>query len=174
MEPFLGEVRIFSFGWAPNGWALCNGALLPIAQFTALFSILGTAYGGDGRTNFRLPDFLGGRVPLGAGQGPGRTDRERGDVGGAIGVQLEQTTIPAHVHAMNATNSPADVSSPTATTALARSTGKSAYAAAASLTNLNAGAVGTLPSGGSPHNNLMPFLVLNYCIALQGVFPQRP
>jgi microcystin-dependent protein len=117
---------------------------------------------------------LGGRVPLGAGQGPGRSDRERGETGGAIGVQLAQSTIPAHAHTLNATNSPADVSAPTATTALARSTGKSAYGAATGLTNLNAGAVGTLPSGGSPHNNLMPFLVLNYCIALQGIFPQRP
>ena len=172
-DPFVAEVRIFGFSFPPAGWAYCNGQLLPISQNTALFSLLGTNYGGDGKSTFGLPDLSGGAVPIGSGQGNGLSDRYVGETGGAQTVTLLDSEVPPHPHQMNATSSPADVSSPTPQTALARSTGKSAYAPAANLQQLNIMATNPAP-GGRPHNNLMPYQVVNYCIAMQGVFPQRP
>ncbi len=171
-DPFMAEVRAFCFNFAPKGWAFCAGQLLPISQNTALFSLLGTTYGGDGRSTFGLPDLQGCRVPLGAGQGQGLSDRIIGEVGGNPYVTLIDSEMPAHLHSISATPSPADVSSPTPTTALARTTGKPGYAAPNNLTPLAMQTIG--PVGGSqPHNNLMPYVVLNYCIALQGIFPPR-
>ncbi|HEV2890842.1 MAG TPA: tail fiber protein [Frankiaceae bacterium] len=171
-DPFVAEVRAFCFNFAPKGWAFCNGQLLPISQNTALFSLLGTYYGGDGKSTFALPDLTGCRVPMGQGQGQGLSDRVLGEVGGNPYVTLIDSELPMHPHSLNATSTPADVSSPTPTTALARTTGKPGYAAPASLTQLNVQTIG--PAGGSlPHNNLMPYVVLSYCIALQGIFPPR-
>jgi len=171
-DPFVAEVRAFCFNFAPKGWAFCDGQLLPISQNTALFSLLGTYYGGDGKSTFALPNLMGCRVPLGAGQGAGLSDRYLGEVGGNPYVTLIDSELPMHSHSLNTTSTPADVSSPTPTTALARTTGKPGYAAPQNLTQLNVQTIG--PAGGSlPHNNLMPYVVLSYCIALQGVFPPR-
>lgn len=169
-DPFLAEIRMMGFYFAPLGWALCDGQLMPISQNTALFSLLGTVYGGDGRSTFALPDVQGS-APMHPGQGPGLSTRVLGEIGGAPSVTLLDSEMPAHAHAFNATNSPADVSSPTADTALARSTGKQAYATGAPAA-LQFQALP--PAGGSlPHNNLMPYLTISFCIALQGIYPQR-
>lgn len=174
-EAFLAEVRIMAFGYAPRNWAQCNGALVSISQATALFSLLGTAYGGNGTTTFGLPSLLGGRAAIGAGAGPGLTQRDRGETGGAAGVALTNGEMPTHNHAMMASAQNADVSSPSPNTALGRSVGQKAYAPPGTtpLTPLDAQAVGMAPGGGAPHNNLMPFQVLNYCICMQGIFPPR-
>ena len=171
-DPFVGEIRLFGCNFPPTGWALCNGQLLPLSQNTALFSLLGTYYGGDGRSTFALPD-LQGAAPMHSGQGPGLSGHFLGESGGSSTVTLLASEIPAHSHALLATSTPGEVSTPTATTALARSTGKAAYHAAdgnqvAMHPQLLA------PAGASlPHNNLMPYLVLTFCIALQGVYPPR-
>jgi microcystin-dependent protein len=173
MDPFLAEIRIMGFTFAPKGWAQCNGQLMSISQNTALFALLGVSFGGDGRVTFGLPNLTGGATVVGAGSGPGLSDRYVGETGGEEYVTLTTSEVPPHPHTVLATNSPADVSSPTPTTAIARSTGKPAYGAAAAMQAMDLDVVA--PVGGSqPHNNLMPYLTLNYCIALQGVFPQRP
>jgi microcystin-dependent protein len=174
VDPFLAEIRLMGFNFPPRGWALCNGQLMSISQNTALFSLLGTTYGGDGRVTFGLPDFTQGRAAMGAGAGPGLTPRSLGEIGGEPAVTLNQAETPNHQHQLLATNTPAEVSSPTAQTAMARSTGKPAYAGAASPTPLNGAAVGSVPAGSQPHNNLMPYQVVSYCIAIEGIFPQRP
>ena len=172
-DPFVAEIRVFGFNFPPRGWASCSGQLMPLSQNTALFSLLGTMYGGDGKSTFALPD-LQDRSPMHQGQGQGLSLRTVGESGGAEFITLLESEMPVHTHQARATGSPADVSSPTATTALARSTGKTAWAPSdGNNTTLHPNAV--TPTGGSfPHNNLMPYLVLNYCIALQGVYPQRP
>lgn len=174
-DPFMAEVRMVGFGYAPRGWAQCNGALLPIAQATAMFSLLGIAYGGDGRVTFGLPNLTGGRAALGAGDGPGLTSRARGDIGGLQGVTLSNAQIPPHVHQVNASATPADTAAPDVAVSLGRSVGQRAYAPpGTTVQQLHPEAVGTAPGGPMPHNNMMPFTVLNYCICLQGVYPQRP
>ena len=173
-EAFLGEIRIMGFNFAPRGWAQCNGQLLPIAQATALFSLLGTAYGGNGTTTFGLPNLQAGRAPIGAGAGPGLTPRDRGEVGGVAGVTLTNQQMPNHSHAMLASAENADVAAPAPNLALGRSVGQKVYAPpSTTLTPLDPQAVGMAPGGGAPHNNLMPFQVLNYCICTQGIFPPR-
>jgi microcystin-dependent protein len=173
VEPFVAEIRMFGFNFPPRGWAHCNGQLMPITQNTALFALLGTFYGGNGQSTFALPD-LQASAPLGMGnKGQGLSTRVIGEMSGSEFVTLLESEIPFHTHAVRATNSPADVSSPTPTTALARSTGKQAYAPSdGNNTPLAATAI-SVTGGDLPHNNLMPYLVLNFCIALQGVFPQR-
>jgi microcystin-dependent protein len=172
-DPFLGEVRMMAFGFAPPGWAQCNGQSMPVAQNPQLFSLLGTAYGGDGKTSFMLPDLIG-QTALGSGAGPGRTARERGQSGGVAAVALTQQTVPAHGHQMKASATPADNAAPAANRALGRSVGQMAYAAPGTGSQpLADSVVSTIPSSSTPHNNLMPFCVLNYCIALQGIFPPR-
>jgi microcystin-dependent protein len=172
-DPFLGEIRIFGGNFAPRGWALCNGQILPIVQNTALFSLLGTQFGGNGTSNFALPN-LQGSVPVGQGNGAGLTPRVIGETGGEQDVTLLQATMASHSHQMSGVATPASSLTPGPTMALAEppavvpiyqtSLGSSA--------TLNAGAV--TPSGGSqPHNNLQPFLVLNFIIALQGIYPAR-
>ena len=171
-DPFVAEIRMFGFNFAPTGWAFCNGQLMPISQNTALFSLLGTVYGGDGKSTFALPDLVD-RAPLDFQQGPGLSYRQLGEEAGVPYVTLLTSEMPAHTHQFLATNSPADVSSPTATTALARSTGKAAYAPS-DANNHALAPTAIAPTGGSlPHNNLMPYLVLTFCIALQGVYPPR-
>jgi microcystin-dependent protein len=167
-EPFLGEIRTFGFNFAPQGWAMCAGQLLSISQNTALFSLLGTFYGGDGRTTFALPD-LRGRVGLNMGQGPGTSSYQLGEVSGSETVTLTTGQIPAHEHAVNANANPFTSNRP-GDHAPAQG---GAYASAPDgFTTLNAGTIG--PAGGSqPHTNIQPFLCLNFCIALQGIFPSR-
>ena len=171
-DPYIGEVRIFGFEFAPMGWAQCNGQSMSAAQNRALYAILGNMYGGD-QVNFKLPNLTSGRVPIGSGQVAGLTPRNNGDSGGAAGVKLDKQTVPTHSHTLNGTNSTADVSSPTAQTALARSTGKQAYGGPTNLTYFNVDTLSKFETAGAPHNNMMPFLCLNYCIALQGIFPPR-
>jgi microcystin-dependent protein len=172
MDNYIGEIRLFGGTFAPNGWALCNGQLLPIAQYTALFSIIGTYYGGDGRTNFALPD-LRDRVPMHAGQGPGLSSRPLGSQGGAAQVSLDFQQLPAHSHGVNAAAA-ATIATPSADVLLAPvAGGQPAYRAGGRRDPLDASAV--LPTGGgAPHNNLPPVLGLNFIIALQGIWPSRP
>jgi microcystin-dependent protein len=176
-NPFIAEIRVVGFNFAPSGWAFCDGALMPIAQNTALFSLLGTTYGGDGRSTFALPDFRG-RAGVGVGQGSlqGFTDYLQGETGGVETIALDQTEIPLHTHAAQAVPFPADQTSPSAARSLARSKPANAYQSDASASNIVQMAPEALtPAGGSlPHNNVQPVLVLNFIIALQGVFPPRP
>ncbi|HZG09915.1 MAG TPA: tail fiber protein [Allosphingosinicella sp.] len=170
-DPFVAEIRMFPFNFAPRGWAWCNGQLLPLSQNTALFALLGTTYGGDGKSNFALPN-LQGSAPMHPGQGPGLSLYDLGEAGGSETVTLLESEMPAHTHALRAAVDPANVIQATGTTTFSRSAGGNAYAPAPSNTNL---APQTLaPTGGSlPHNNMMPYLTVYFCIALQGVFPSR-
>jgi microcystin-dependent protein len=169
-DPFVAEIRIFPFNFAPRGWAWCDGQLLPLSQNTALFSLLGTTYGGNGKSNFALPD-LQGRAPMHPGQGPGLSLHDLGETGGSETVTLLESEIPSHSHALTASQADGLERSPTGQL-LATGIGISQYQAPGPITNLNAGAVA--PAGGDqPHNNLMPFLTLYFNIALQGVFPPR-
>ena len=170
-DPFVAEIRIFGFNFAPTGWALCDGQLLPLSQNTALFSLLGTTYGGDGKSTFALPD-LQGAAPMHPGQGPGLSLHDLGESGGSDTITLLESEIPAHSHALMASNQPGEDPSPVGES-LGRSVGASLYQTQAlQLGSLDPVAI--TPVGGSlPHNNLMPYLTLNFCIALQGVFPPR-
>jgi microcystin-dependent protein len=169
-DPFVAEIRIFGFNFAPKGWAFCDGQLLPLSQNTALFSLLGTTYGGNGKSNFALPD-LQGRAAMQPGQGPGLSLHDLGETGGSETVSLLESEIPAHSHAVTASLAEALERIPT-NQLFATGTGIGAYAAPAGLTQLNFNAI--TPTGGDqPHNNMQPYLTLNFCIALQGVFPPR-
>ncbi|HEU4743284.1 MAG TPA: tail fiber protein [Meiothermus sp.] len=168
-DPFVAEIRIFAGNFAPTGWALCNGQLMPISQNTALFSLVGTNYGGDGRTTFGLPN-LQGRAPMMWGQGTGLTLRDIGEAGGEETVTLLQSQIPSHNHVVQAVNDLADSSNPSGS--LARATNLQVYAAAAPNAALSPQAIG-LAGNNQPHNNLQPYLVLTFIIALQGIFPPR-
>jgi microcystin-dependent protein len=172
-DPFVAEIRIFGFTFAPKGWAFCAGQLLPLSQNTALFSLLGTTYGGDGKSTFGLPD-LQGNAPMFWGQGPGLTDRSEGEQGGEQFVTLLDTEMPLHQHALKANSQPGDLPTPGPTTSLARSSPfiYKTPAGASPPQPMAANAVG-ITGGGQPHNNMMPYLTLNFCIALQGVFPPR-
>jgi microcystin-dependent protein len=164
-EPFLAEIRIFSFNFPPKGWAFCAGQLLPINQNQALFSLLGTTYGGDGRVNFGLPD-LRGSVPFHAGGG-----LSLGQFGGEVNHTLLQSEMPAHTHVVTASSNVADQVDPT-NHYWAKGIA-SAYAAAAAINGTMSAAAITSVGGSLPHNNMSPYLVLNFCIALQGIFPSR-
>ncbi|MGH9445429.1 MAG: phage tail protein [Terriglobia bacterium] len=171
-NPFLGEIRIFGFTFAPTGWAQCNGALLSISQNTALFSILGTTYGGDGRTTFGLPDLQGDLV-AGAGSGPGLTPRSPGDTGGETTVTIATATMAAHTHAANCNSGAGNQTNPAGSFWAQEAGGTNAYSGSGPA---QMAAAALSPSGSAapqPHANLQPFLVLNYCIALQGVYPSR-
>ena len=172
-DPFVAEIRIFPFNFAPKGWAFCDGQLLPLSQNTALFSLLGTTYGGNGKSNFALPD-LQGRAPMHPGQGPGLSLHDLGETGGSDTVTLLQSEIPAHAHTLRANTDFADVQSPTPARSLARSQNANAYKAPAGQPVVALAAQALAPAGGDqPHNNLQPYLTLNFNIALQGVFPPR-
>jgi microcystin-dependent protein len=169
-DPFVAEIRIFGFNFPPKGWAFCNGQLLPISQNTALFSLLGTTYGGDGKSTFALPD-VEGRAPMHPGQGPGLRLHDLGEMGGSQFVTLLESEIPVHSHTLVASQVPAD--SPTPTSALlAVPSSDNSYAPAANLTPMAFQSLAPA-GGGLPHNNMMPYLTLNFCIAMQGVFPPR-
>ncbi len=169
-EPILAEIRLFAGNFAPRGWALCNGQLMSIAQNTALFSLLGTSYGGDGKVTFALPD-LQGRVPIGQGSGAGLTPRVVGEEGGEPAVSLIMTEIPMHTHVANC-SSQQTANQPEG--AYWGSTGRGANAYAATpATNLSPFAA--QPAGGSqPHNNMQPYLGMTFIIAMEGIFPSRP
>jgi microcystin-dependent protein len=171
-DPWVGEIALVGFNFAPVGWALCNGQLLPIVQNQALFALLGTTFGGDGITTFALPD-LRGRVPIHMGQGPGLSSFTMGQVGGLESVTLLGTQIPQHTHALNAStlNGTSDV--PGAAAVLAKNaSGVPQYGSAAPNVTLATAAIG-LTGGGQPHENHQPYLTMNYIIALQGIFPSR-
>jgi microcystin-dependent protein len=173
-NPFVAEIRIFPFNFAPKDWAFCDGQIMSISQNTALFSLLGTTYGGDGKSNFALPNMQGS-APMHPGQGPSLSLHDLGETGGTDTVQLIQSEIPQHSHTMMAANFPADQSTPSPARALARSVNAAAYVSGASqstFVQMNDNMLA--PTGGDqPHNNLMPYLTLNFCIALQGVYPPR-
>ena len=170
-DPFVAEIRIFPFNFAPTGWAFCDGQLLPISQNTALFSLLGTTYGGDGKSTFGLPD-LRGSAPMHPGQGPGLSLHDLGEVGGSETVTLLGSEIPAHNHQMRgATQDPANVKLVNPDASFALSQGGTLYQ---DTGNTQLAPEALPPAGGGlPHNNLMPYLTLTFCIALQGVFPPR-
>ncbi len=162
-EPFLSEIRIMSFEFAPRGWALCNGQLLPINQNQALFSLLGTTFGGDGRVNFALPD-LRGRTPIHVGSG-----HTLGERGGEQAHTLSIAEIPTHTHVANATSSNATSAAPSNSLGYARSA-TLMYGSPTSLVSMSPLAIGNV-GGSQAHLNMQPFLTLNFCIALQGIFP---
>ena len=170
-DPFVAEIRIFPFNFAPKGWAWCDGQLLPLSQNTALFSLLGTTYGGNGKSNFALPD-LQGRAPMHPGQGPGLSPHDLGETGGSETVTLLESEIPSHSHPLGAWQSdPADHFQPTNAT-LCRSNNGQAWGAASNLVTMSPQAIS--PAGGDqPHSNMQPYLTFYFCIALQGVFPPR-
>lgn len=172
-DPFVAEIRIFPFNFAPKGWAFCNGQLMPLSQNTALFSLLGTTYGGDGKSNFALPD-LQGRTPMHPGQGPGLSLRDLGEQSGSETVTLLESEIPVHSHSMAAATDPAEAPSPSPNRTPARPRGGAAYQTDSS-SNLVEMAPQTLAVTGSdaPHNNMQPYLTFYFCIALTGVFPPR-
>ncbi len=171
-DPFVAEIRIFPFNFAPKGWAFCNGQLLPISQNTALFSLLGTTYGGDGKSNFALPN-LQGSAPMHPGQGPGLSLRDLGETGGSETVTLLNSEMPVHTHALRASVEQGDNRAPSPALSLAVSIGAFAYVAGSPPPSHMAPQA-LSPAGGSlPHNNMQPYLTVNFCIALQGVFPPR-
>ena len=169
-SPFVAEIRIFPFNFAPKGWAWCDGQLLPLSQNTALFSLLGTTYGGDGKSNFALPD-LQGRAPMHPGQGPGLSLHDLGETGGSETVSLLESEIPSHSHTLRAILDDADVAIPTPARILAKSSASMYFAGTG---NTAMAPEGLAPAGGDqPHNNMQPYLTFFFCIALQGVFPPR-
>jgi len=185
MDPIIGQIIMFGGNFAPRGWALCNGQLLPISQNTALFSILGTTYGGDGITTFGLPN-LSGRVPIQAGQGEGLSNYGLGQSGGVEGVTLDATTIPSHTHTASAkmpyTEAPGDESMPTDTNIFAEAIVRKSrtvlgkaniYKNMTSEEYKNLHVEVTPIGGGHSHENRQPYLAVNYIIALQGTFPSR-
>src|SRR5215467_3897736 len=171
-NPFLAEIRIFPFNFPPKGWAFCDGQILPLSQNTALFSLLGTTYGGDGKSNFALPNMQG-NAPMHPGQGPGLSLHDLGETGGSDTVTLLESEIPSHSHSLNGDPNVALVKLPGPNVALARSKNGNVYSdVAGNLVALNDNTVA--PAGGDqPHNNLQPYLTLSFCIALQGVYPPR-
>lgn len=174
MDPFVGEIRMFGFNFAPRGWATCDGQILPISQNTALFSLLGTQFGGNGTSNFALPN-LQGSAPLDQGQGPGLTQRDMGEVGGSQAVTLLVSELPAHNHTVGCRN---DGSGSTGNpqnnifAGLAGRTPPASYSNAGPNVAMSPNGT-SVGGGGLPHNNMPPYQVMCFCIALQGVFPPR-
>jgi len=169
-DQFVAEIRIFAFNFPPTGWAFCDGQLMPISQNTALFSLLGTTYGGDGKSTFALPDMQG-NAPMQPGQGQGLSLRDLGEMSGVESITLLQSEIPLHTHAAKGSTDDDDSTQPGGNSygglSVEYAAGNSALAAMA-LQSLS------VAGGGLPHNNMQPYLTLNFCIALQGIFPQRP
>jgi microcystin-dependent protein len=173
-DPFVAEIRIFPFNFAPKGWAWCNGQILPLSQNTALFSLLGTTYGGDGKSTFALPDMQG-NAPIHAGQGPGLSLYDLGEMGGSQTVTLLTSEIPAHAHSLRCqSQDPADQPAPSPARTFAASQNANAYGPSNGTPIVQMAFQALSPAGGDqPHNNLMPYLTLYFNIALQGVFPPR-
>lgn len=172
-DPFTAEIRMFPYSFAPKGWASCDGQVMPASQNTALFSLLGATYGGNGTTNFCLPD-LRGRAPLQSGQGPGLRHRELGEAGGSETVTLTEAQMPAHNHRMYGSIEEGTQGTLGAGVTLAGSVGGTLYSpASGSMSTLGAGTLAAA-GGGQPHNNMQPYLTTRFCIALAGAFPPRP
>lgn len=169
-EPFVGEIRMFGIDFAPQGWAQCNGQLLPIDQNAALFSLLGTTHGGDGRITFAVPDMQS-RVPVCQGQGPGLSSFAEGQAGGSETVTLTATQMPGHTHRVTASSRAADSDQPEGRP-LARSASHIYTPKSGTSTVMNADMVGDT-GGSQPHDNIQPYLAVNFCIALTGIFPSR-
>lgn len=169
-EPFLSEIKMVGFDFAPRGWAFCDGQILPINQNQALFSLLGTTYGGNGSTNFALPD-LRGRVPVHFGSGPG-WNPTLGSKGGAEDVSLTSAQIPPHTHSVTATSDGAESPAPNDQFLAQSPATDRLYAAPADLAAMDGVSIANV-GGGQAHNNMQPYLALSFCIALQGVFPSR-
>jgi microcystin-dependent protein len=171
-DPFVAEIRIFAGNFAPKGWASCDGQLLPISQNTALFSLLGTMYGGDGKSTFALPN-MAGNAPMMWGQGAGLSLHDEGETGGTPQVTLLESELPVHTHFMRDHDLDlGELNAPSNNRALAQSANSTIYTAAANFTQMNFQAL--TPAGSSfPHNNMMPTLTLYFIIAMQGVFPPR-
>lgn len=165
-EPFLSEIKLVSFNFPPKGWALCNGQFLPINQNQALFALLGTTYGGNGQTTFALPN-LRGRVPISFGGG-----HDLGEAAGSTSVTVNIQQLPTHLHGLNASSATANLDAPGSTTLLGGSAPNDLYTGPTSLSPLIPSTV-TSVGGSQPHNNMMPYLVLNFIIALQGIFPSQ-
>ncbi|HEV3457444.1 MAG TPA: tail fiber protein [Thermoanaerobaculia bacterium] len=172
-NPFVAEIRIFPFNFPPKGWAFCDGQILPLSQNTALFSLLGTTYGGDGKSNFALPNMQG-NAPMHPGQGPGLSLHDLGESSGSDTVTLLESEIPSHSHSLMGSPIAALGGTPAPNAGFGKSANVAAYCTV-SNTNLTQMSDNTIaPAGGDqPHNNLMPYLTLNFCIALQGVYPPR-
>lgn len=178
-DPFVAEIRIFPFNFAPTGWAFCNGQLMPLSQNTALFSLLGTTYGGDGKSTFALPNMQG-NAPMHPGQGQGLSLRDLGEMSGVEQITLLQSEIPVHTHLMSGSDADATTADPAGQypakgmwdngTAFGL---MGAYSSTAPGNAMMAPQAVALAGGGLPHNNMQPYLTLNFCIALQGVFPPR-
>lgn len=172
-DPFVAEIRIFPFNFAPKGWAFCDGQLLPLSQNTALFSLLGTTYGGNGKSNFALPD-LQGRTPMHPGQGFGLSLHDLGETGGSETVTLLESEIPAHSHPISGQGSTANLNDPSGAVMARPFGGGNLYRTPAEAVMVQMSPDSLAPAGGDqPHNNMMPYLTVNFCIALQGVFPPR-
>ncbi len=171
-DPFLGEIRLFPYNFAPRGWAFCNGQIMAISQNTALFSLLGTTYGGNGTTNFALPD-LRSRLAVSSGQGPGLSNYTLGQQSGTETVTLLSAQMPTHVHTVSpaANDAPAGVTRPGGAVMARVST--AIYASAGDGSTTMASSTTSSVGGNLPHSNIQPLLALNYCIALQGIFPSR-
>lgn len=170
MDPFVAEIRIFPFNFAPKGWAFCDGQILPLSQNTALFSLLGTTYGGDGKSNFALPNMQG-NAPMHPGQGPGLSLHDLGESGGSATVSLLESEVPSHSHAWTVSAADATGGSPGAQL-FGGGVGIGMYATPGAVTAMSGNAIA--PAGGDqPHNNMQPYLTLSFCIALQGVYPPR-
>lgn len=183
MDEYIGIVKIFAGNFAPRGWAFCHGQLLPIAQYNALFSILGTTYGGDGRTTFALPN-LSGRAPIGMGQSPGTSHYSLGQVGGTESVTLLQTEMPAHTHvaqdkvsaSVGTSNDPVGKVPATAQIQLERSGPTypvNGYAEAVTGNAATGSTIINQTGGSQPHNNMQPYIGMNYIICMEGIFPPR-
>ncbi|HEX5747396.1 MAG TPA: tail fiber protein [Archangium sp.] len=171
-DPFIGEIRMFAGNFPPRGWQFCQGQILSIAQNTALFSILGTTYGGNGTTTFALPD-LRGRYPMQPGQGPGLSPRTLGEQGGSETVTLISNQMPAHNHTLNVSSQAGDVETPVGTVLAADTTATVLnYRSAPIDGTMNPAVIGAA-GGNQPHNNMPPYTCVNFIIALQGIFPSR-
>ena len=171
-DPFMGEIRIVGFNFAPRGWAFCNGQLMSLAQNTALFSLFGTTFGGNGTSTFALPN-LEGRAPMQFGNGPGLTPRKLGESGGTPAVTLLESQIPSHNHPVHANGNAGDLQIPSPARALARTSPGFAWGTGAADATFAPQAIGVTGESQS-HDNMQPFLVMNFVVALQGVFPSRP
>ena len=172
-DPFVAEIRIFPFNFAPKGWAWCDGQLLPLSQNTALFSLLGTTYGGNGKSNFSLPD-LQGRAPMHPGQGSGLSQHFLGETGGSENVTLLESEIPNHSHTLRGSVEDATQGTLAPGVSLSTSTGGALYNSTTNANLVQMSPQALSPAGGSaPHNNMQPYLTFYFCIALQGVFPPR-